>query len=86
MTINVTVSFDEELARSTRVAAAKAGKSMSKYLADAARAKIDADAAAERQVERNRQIEALDRILAMPKWDVTEDGAMPSAERRNARR
>jgi hypothetical protein len=35
---------------------------------------------------RNRQAEALDRILAGPMWDVTEDGRMPTAEQRNARR
>lgn len=86
MTINVTVSFDEDLAQSTRIAAAKAGKSMSKYLADAAREKIEADEIAERQSARNRQLEALDRILAMPKWSVMEDGKMPTAEERNARR
>jgi hypothetical protein len=86
MTINVTVSFDEDLAQSTRIAAAKAGKSMSKYLADAAREKIEADEIAERQSARNRQLEALDRILAMPTWSVMEDGKMPTAEERNARR
>ncbi len=37
-------------------------------------------------VKRNRQLEAIERILAGPKWDVTIDGRMPTAEERNARR
>lgn len=81
---NVTISMDDELASLTRVAAAKAGKSVSKYLAEAAREKIEADEAAIGQ--RNPQLEALERILAMPKWSVMENGRMPTAEERNARR
>jgi hypothetical protein len=82
---NITISMDDETALRTRVAAAKAGKSVSKYLAEAAREKIDADEAAAGH-RRNRQLEALERILAGPKWDVTENGRMPAAEERNARR
>jgi hypothetical protein len=44
--------------------------------------KIDTD---EIEVKRNRQLEALERILAGPKWDVTENGRMPTADERNAR-
>lgn len=81
---NVTISMDDDLAQRARVAAARAGKSMSKYLSEAARHKINADESA--SGERNLQLEALERILAMPKWDVTENGRMPTAEERNARR
>lgn len=81
---NVTISMDEELAQRTRVAAAQAGKSVSRYLAEAAREKIEADA--EKSGSRNRQLEALERILAGPEWDVTVDGLMPTADERNARR
>lgn len=81
---NVTISMDDELAHQARVAAARAGKSVSKYLAEAAREKIKADELAEQG--RNRQLEALERILAMPKWSVMENGRMPTAEERNARR
>ena len=81
---NVTVSFDEETARRARIAAAKAGTSMSRYLAEAAREKIERDEAAE--AERNIQLEALERIFAGPKWNVSENGRMPTAEERNARR
>jgi hypothetical protein len=83
---NVTISMDEHLAQRTRVAAARAGKSVSKYLAEAAREKIDADDRVAGSSERNRQLEALERILAMPKWSVMENGRMPTAEERNARR
>jgi len=81
---NITISMDEDLAQRARVAAARAGKSVSKYLSEAARQRIDADEATAGQ--QNLQLEALQRILAMPKWDVTENGRMPTAEERNARR
>lgn len=81
---NITISMDDDLAQRARVAAARAGKSVSKYLSEAARQKIDADEAA--AGARNLQLEALERILTMPKWDVTENGRMPTAEERNARR
>ncbi len=82
---NVTISLDDDLAQRIRVAAAKAGKSVSRYMAEAGREKIAADDALGREA-RNRQAEARDRILAGPMWDVTEDGRMPTAEERNARR
>ena len=34
----------------------------------------------------NPQYKAVKRILAGPKWDVTENGRMPTADERNARR
>ena len=83
---NVTISMDDDLAHLTRIAAAKAGKSVSKYLAEAAREKLQADDSGVSATGRNRQMEALERILAGPKWDVTENGRMPTAEERNARR
>lgn len=83
---NVTISMDDELAQRTRIAAARAGQSMSKYLAEAAREKMRTDDAASETQRRNLQLEALERIWAGPKWDVTENGRMPTAEERNARR
>jgi len=83
---NVTISMEDELAHRIRVAAAKAGKSMSRYLAEAGRERVEADESASRNETRNRQLEALERVLAGPKWDVTENGRMPTAEERNARR
>ena len=83
---NVTISMEDELAHRVRVAAANAGKSVSKYLSEAAREKADADESASRRASRNRQLEALSSIFAGPMWDVSEGGRMPTAEERNARR
>jgi len=83
---NVTISMDEELAQRIRIAAAKAGQSVSRYLAEAGRARMEADASAARPSKRNPQMEALERVLSGPMWNVTEDGRMPTAEERNARR
>ena len=81
---NVTISMDEKLAREVRIEAARAGKSMSKYIAEVVEAAlkqpIDADA------ERRRKIDAMERFLAGPKLHIAVDGKMPTAEERNARR
>jgi hypothetical protein len=77
--------MDDELYRVTRIGAAKAGKSMSKYLAEAAKAKVDADEKASEESGRNLQLEALERFLAGPALNISENGRMPSATERNAR-
>lgn len=83
---NVTVAFDDATAHRTRVAAAKAGLSVSRYLAEAAREKLERDEGSEALRKKNLQLEALERIFSGPKWDVTENGRMPTADQRNARR
>lgn len=83
---NITISMDEDLAQRTRVAAAEAGLSVSRFLADAAREKIQSAKKESEDDRRNAQLEALERIFAGPKWSISEDGRMPSAEERNARR
>ncbi|RFC67496.1 MULTISPECIES: hypothetical protein [Mesorhizobium] len=83
---NITISMDDELASQTRIAAAKAGKSVSKYLAEAAREKIEADAVHSATQKRNEQLEALEKLWSLPLWDVSDNGKMPTAEERNARR
>jgi hypothetical protein len=83
---NVTIAMDDKLAHRIRVAAAKAGQSVSRYLAEAGREKVEADESTSRAVQRNRQMEALEQILSGPMWDVTDNGRMPTAEERNARR
>jgi len=82
---NVTISMDDELAQLTRVAAAKAGQSMSKYLAEAAREKLFADEKSVTGHGRNVQLEAIERFLASPPLNVSQDGRMPKAEERNSR-
>jgi len=84
---NVTIAMDEALAHRIRVAAAQAGQSVSRYLAEAGQMRIDQDERpAIDEARRRSQMEALERILAGPKWDVTIDGRMPTADERNARR
>lgn len=83
---NVTISMDEELAREVRVEAAKAGQSMSKFIAQTMAAALK-EAASAGEGRRDRQAEAMERFLAGPGWSVLEeDGRMPTAEERNARR
>jgi hypothetical protein len=81
---NITISMEDGLASAVRVDAAKAGVSMSKFLAEAARQKIE-HASTPEKPKRNLQLEALERIFAGPGWDVTENGRMPTADERNAR-
>ncbi|MGN6550223.1 MAG: hypothetical protein ACTHJ3_10055 [Pararhizobium sp.] len=78
--------MDDDLHAAVRVEAAKAGKSVSRYLAQAAREKLDHDEAIGSNTKKQRQIEALERIFNGPKWNLTENGRMPTAEERNARR
>lgn len=82
---NVTISMDEELYATTRVEAAKVGKSMSRYIADATKAKINADEKSKTASVRNHELEALQRFLAGPDLNISEAGRMPSAEERNSR-
>lgn len=82
---NVTISMDETLYLQTRVAAAKQGLSMSRYLARAAQELNTASNENHKDEKRNLQLEALERILSGPKWDVSENGRMPNADERNAR-
>lgn len=81
---NVTISMEEEVLRDVRVEAAKAGKSVSRFVAELVEAGI------RKQPEptpasRNEQMEALERILSGPKWSVMRDGRMPTSEERNER-
>ncbi|MBN9035074.1 MAG: hypothetical protein J0H53_03305 [Rhizobiales bacterium] len=82
---NVTVSMDDDLYRATRIEAAKAGKSMSKYLAEAVKASIEAGDRAAAKSGRNPQLEAIERFLAGPALNISENGRMPGARERNSR-
>ncbi|MDP3899230.1 MAG: hypothetical protein Q8Q62_21350 [Mesorhizobium sp.] len=83
---NVTISMDEELHNVVRVDAAKAGLSVSRYIAQVLKSAALSRSEDDARLRRNEQLEALDRILSGPKWDVSENGRMPNAEERNARR
>ncbi len=83
---NVTISMDEDLHRKVRVDAAKAGMSMSKYISEVLKS-VDSEVAAEAEQARIKaRLAALERIFNGPKWDVSENGRMPNADERNARR
>jgi hypothetical protein len=81
---NVTISMDDELYRTTRIEAAKTGKSVSKYLAETLREKL-AEQGGDHAAGRNLQLEAIERFLAGPILNISENGQMPNAEERNAR-
>ena len=81
---NVTISLKDEMLGELRVEAAKAGKSVSRYVADLIEAAIGKSVPLA-PLSRNAQLEALERILSGPKWSVMRDGRMPTAEERNER-
>ncbi len=82
---NVTISMDDDLAHRGRVAAAKQGLSMSRFLSVLLEQKL-AEPALRTPNPDNPQYKAVRRILSGPKWDVTINGRMPTADERNARR
>jgi plasmid stability protein len=82
---NITISMDDDLARATRIEAAKAGKSMSKYIAELLRQHMNSGRAHRDGSERNPQMEALETFLSGPALHIAVDGKMPTAEERNRR-
>lgn len=82
---NVTVSLDETVLAEARVRAARAGKSLSRYMADL----VKADAVGTRlpgtPATREEQIAALNKLLSGPKWAIMTDGRMPTSDERNER-
>lgn len=83
---NVTISMDDELHRATRIEAAKAGKSVSKYIADRLRETVEHDVSPDEIARRKSHAEALREVFAGPKFRISEGGRMPTADERNARR
>lgn len=82
---NVTISMDEALMRRAKVAAAQQGLSLSKFVGKLVERSLPT-ASARAADKNNAQHQAIMRILEGPAWDVTENGRMPTAEERNARR
>ncbi len=80
---NVTISMDDNLHRETRINAARSGKSISRYIADRLR---ESEPVQDQAEERRRRREALQRVFAGPKLPISENGKMPTADERNARR
>lgn len=80
---NVTISMDDELYQATRIEAARAGKSMSRHIAD----RLQQKETSEDEVEQRRlRLEALKRVFEGPKLPISQDGRMPTSDERNARR
>jgi hypothetical protein len=77
---NVTITMDEETARWVRIEAAKAGKSVSRWLGEllAARRRAEADAAWE--AGREARQEAMAKFLAIPARDIGYHGVIPDRE------
>lgn len=82
---NLTISLDDDLHQQSRVRAARAGVSMSRYIAALVEKDIHGDVA-DTEEERNKRLEAVERFIAGPKFEIAVDGRMPTAEERNARR
>lgn len=83
---NVTISMDEELHQKVRVDAAKAGMSMSRYISEVLKSVDSGTVDESKQARIKDRLAALERIFNGPKWDVSENGRMPNADERNARR
>ncbi|MDW6022304.1 hypothetical protein SAZ10_11125 [Mesorhizobium sp. BAC0120] len=81
---NVTISMRDEVLQEVRVEAAKAGKSVSRYIADMLEQSMGKSVSAKPST-RDAQMEALERVLSGPKWSVMRNGRMPTAEERNER-
>jgi hypothetical protein len=81
---NVTISMNEDLYRLTRVEAARAGKSMSRYIADSLR-DLHSEQATGGNGRRNARLQALERMAGRPPLHIAVDGRMPTAEERNER-
>lgn len=82
---NVTVSLDEALLAEARVKAARAGKSLSRYMAGLVEADVGGTRLPGTPATREEQIEALKEMLSGPKWAIMRDGRMPTSDERNER-
>ena len=82
---NLTIALDDELHRKSRVRAAEAGMSMSRYFASLVERDMAANSA-QSDDERERRLKLLEAFLSGPKLEISENGRMPNAEERNARR
>jgi hypothetical protein len=81
---NVTIKLSEDRLKAVRVEAARAGKSVSQFLADMIDNNLTNPLPAQ-QMNRTEQRAALERILSGPKWSVMRNGRMPTADERNER-
>jgi hypothetical protein len=79
----VTISMPDDLHREMQSRAAKAGLTVSRYIAEVL---IETNLPPADGDDRRREHRAaLERFLAGPKLGISEGGRMPNAEERNAR-
>lgn len=83
---NLTISLDEETHQLSRRQAAAKGMSMSRFVADLVREHARNVPIHDEAAERQRRLEALQRVFDAPKIAISKDGRMPTADERNARR
>jgi len=82
---NLTVSLDEETHRLARMRAAAAGLSMSRYVAALVEQNLTAESV-DTEAQRRARLAGLQRFFDGVKLQISENGKMPTAEARNARR
>ncbi len=82
---NVTVSLDEATLAEARVRAARAGKSLSRYMSDLVAEDVNRLVPSPVQTGRMSQKDALEQLLSGPKWSILREGRMPTADERNER-
>jgi hypothetical protein len=78
--------MDDDLQRTVRIDAAKAGKSISRYIADRLREPVEQNVPPDEAARRKSHVEALREVFAGPKFRISENGRMPTSDERNARR
>lgn len=81
---NVTIKLSEDRLRDVRIEAARAGKSVSRFLSDTIDSNLPRNFPAQEMTQEERRA-ALERILSGPKWSVMREGRMPTADERNER-
>jgi plasmid stability protein len=72
MAKNITIAIDEELARAARVEAAKAGMSVSRFVAEMLREKVTLG-----PEKRTRQLAAIERFLSGPDLRLMDGSGRP---------
>lgn len=82
---NLTISLEDDLHRQSRVRAANAGVSMSRYVASLVERDVRSGAVDPNE-ETQRRLDALQRVFDAPKLKISENGRMPTSDERNARR
>jgi plasmid stability protein len=82
---NLTIALDEGVHQKSRLRAAATGQSMSRYVAQLIENDVRHNPPLTDE-EKRRRLDALQRLFDAPKIAISENGRMPNADERNARR